>query len=134
MSRPTRAADAVPAPSVLVAEDEAPIAAVLLDLLADEGFAVRHARDGEQALAEIERDPPDVLVSNVRMPRVDGIELARRARERAVPIPVVLIGANGDGADVPGAIVVAKPVDRDRLLEVVRRTYRDRTPNQRVTA
>ena len=84
-------------PSVLVAEDEAPIAAVLVDHLAEAGFAVRHARDGAEALAEIERDPPDLVISNVKMPRVDGVELARRARERAVPIPVVLIGAYGDG-------------------------------------
>ena len=109
----------MPTPSVLVAEDEAQIAAMLLDLLAEEGFAVRHAWDGAEALAEIERDPPGLLISNVRMPRVDGVQLTRHAVARLPPIPVILMSAHFDGADVPGAVFVAKPFDLDHVVGLV---------------
>ena len=108
-------------PSILVAEDEPPIAAVLFALLEEEGYAVRHAWDGAVALAMIQQDPPDLLISNVRMPRVDGVQLTRHAFERVPPIPVILISAHFDGADVPGAVFVAKPFDLDHVVSLVGR-------------
>jgi DNA-binding NtrC family response regulator len=104
-----------------LAEDEQSIATVLLDMLAEEGFSVRHAWDGTVALAMIEHDPPDLLISNVKMPRVDGVQLMRHATKRIPPIPVILISAHFDGADVPGAVFVAKPFDLDHIVALVDR-------------
>ena len=111
----------MPTPSILVAEDEQPIADVLVALLGDEGYAVRHARDGAVALAMIERDPPDLLISNVAMPYVDGIQLARRVTDRLNPIPVVLVSAQVDAVDLPGVVFVAKPFDLDHIVALVGR-------------
>ena len=111
----------MPDPTVLVAEDEQPIADLLVELLKDEGFAVRHARDGAAALAMIEREPPVLVVSNVSMPRMDGMALARRIAERRERIPVILISAHREGVDLPGVVFVAKPFDLDHVVAVVRR-------------
>ncbi len=104
---------------VLIAEDEAPIADVMVGLFRDEGFAVRHAWDGAEAMAMIERDPPDVLVCDVKMPRTDGVQLARRAAARANPVPVVLTSAQISVLDIPGMVFVAKPFDVDVIVSLV---------------
>jgi CheY-like chemotaxis protein len=67
---------------VLLAEDDPDARELLADLVRMAGATVRAARDGEEALAEFDRARPDVLVSDLYMPRVDGFELVRRVRAR----------------------------------------------------
>ena len=75
-------------PTVLVVEDEPAIREVVVDLLQDEGYAVRQASDGLQAMDELEVDDVDLVLSDVRMPRLDGPSLARRLAGMAVPYPL----------------------------------------------
>ena len=86
--------------TVLVADDDPGIRAFVTDLLTGEGYVVRCAEDGAAALAEVVRAPPDVVLSDVRMPRLDGLALAARLRPLGVP-------------------VVPKPFDADALLAAV---------------
>jgi two-component system response regulator MprA len=106
-------------PTVLVVEDEPAIREVVADLLQDEGYAVRQASDGLQAIDELEIDDVDVVLSDVRMPRLDGPSLARRLRRRGHAVPVVLMSAVNVEVDLPGVRFLPKPFDRDHLLHVI---------------
>lgn len=106
-------------PSVLVVDDDPPILTLVAELLTDEGYRVRAVYDGLAALAEIERDPPDVVVSDVMMPRLDGIEFVRELRRHGHPMPVVLMSAVYDDVDLPGVRFVPKPFGLDYLLAAI---------------
>jgi len=83
---------------VLVVDDERTIREVLRRYLEREGFQVVEAEDGEAALAAAAADPPDLVVLDLMLPRVDGLEIARRLRlERRVPI--VMLTARGELED-----------------------------------
>ena len=106
--------------SVLVVDDDPPILSLVADLLTDEGYRVRAVYDGLTALAEIERDPPDVVVSDVMMPHLDGIELVRELRRHGHAVPVVLMSAVYDDVDLPGVRFVPKPFGVDYLLAAIK--------------
>jgi CheY-like chemotaxis protein len=106
-------------PTVLIVEDEPAIRAVVAALLEEEGYAVRRARDGLEALSIIESDPVDLILSDVVMPKLDGASLVRRLRQRGQFVPVVLMSAVYADVDLPGVPFVPKPFDADRLLEAV---------------
>ena len=106
-------------PTVLVVEDEPAVREVVADLLQDEGYAVRQASDGLQAIDELEVDDVDLVLSDVRMPRLDGPSLARRLPGRGRAVPVVPMSAVDVEVDLPGVRFLPKPFDRDHLLHVV---------------
>jgi CheY-like chemotaxis protein len=106
-------------PTVLVVEDEPAIREVVADLLQDEGYAVRQASDGLQAIDELEVDEVDLVLSDVRMPRLDGPSLARRLRRHGYAVPVVLMSAVDCEVDLPGVRFLPKPFDPDHLLHVI---------------
>ena len=106
-------------PTVLVVEDEQAVREVVADLLKDEGYTVRQASDGLQAIDEMEVDDVDLVLSDVRMPRLDGPSLARRLRRHGYAVPVVLMSAVDAEVDLPGVRFLPKPFDRDHLLHVI---------------
>jgi CheY-like chemotaxis protein len=106
-------------PTVLVVEDEPAIREVVADLLEGEGYAVRQAADGLEALDELEVDDVDLVLSDVRMPRLDGPALARRLRRHGSAVPVVLMSAVDVEVDLPGVGFLPKPFDRDHLLHAI---------------
>ncbi len=123
MNRPARDSRSTPEsmPTVLVVEDEPAVHEVVAELLhlQDEGYAVRQASDGLQAIDELQADNIDLVLSDVRMPRLDGPSLARRLRERGHAVPVVLMSAVDVEVDLPGVRFLPKPFDRDHLLHVI---------------
>jgi two-component system, OmpR family, response regulator MprA len=106
-------------PTVLVVEDEPAIREVVADLLQNEGYAVRQASDGLQAIDELEVEDVDLVLSDVRMPRLDGPSLAHRLRGHGHAVPVVLMSAVDCQVDLPGVRFLPKPFDCDYLLHVV---------------
>ena len=84
--------------TVLLVEDEEPLRRVLRDLLEREGFEVVEAADGVQALDEIDRSAPDVLVLDLNLPRLDGYGVLShlRARPSTARLPVIVLTAKGD--------------------------------------
>jgi two-component system chemotaxis sensor kinase CheA len=103
--RPAKAVPARPAPArtsldVVLAEDSLATREVLRVLLEQQGFRVRLAADGEEALQRIGERLPDVVVSDVNMPRRDGLSLARELRKRAASarLPIVLLTSQDDDA------------------------------------
>jgi DNA-binding response OmpR family regulator len=89
------------APLVLLAEDDEDVRALAELVLRREGFEVRAVSDGEAALAAAAERTPSVAVLDVSMPRLDGLETARRLRERAETrtVPIMLLTARVTDAD-----------------------------------
>ena len=106
----------------LVVDDEFAVREAIARLLAMQGYAVRKASDGLEALESLSKQPCDVVICDQRMPRCDGPELV--ARMRAVPalaaIPVVMaLDPFGPRPELVGVISVVKPVRVDALLSAV---------------
>ena len=109
-------------PLILIVDDEFVLRSVLADIFADAGYRVLSAGDGREALAMAERDPPDVVLSDVMMPILDGVSLVRHLRERGVGSAVVLMSAGYAKVDLPGVRFLRKPFDLDHILETVQRS------------
>ncbi len=84
--------------TVLVVEDEAPLAETLRFNLEDEGYRVRTAEDGLEGLSMAQALQPDLVLLDLMLPRMDGIEVLRRIRERS-QTPVLLLTARTSEAD-----------------------------------
>jgi DNA-binding NtrC family response regulator len=112
-------------PRILIVDDRAEARALVAGDLAEAGFQISEAGDGAEGWLRFRRDSPDVVVTDLRMPRSDGIELLGRIRSVS-NVPVLLLTAY---ADVPTAIAAIKggaqeylhfPDDLDRLVPRVR--------------
>ncbi|MCC6314251.1 MAG: response regulator [Thermomicrobiales bacterium] len=103
--------------TVLIVDDDRHIVGVLAALLEDEGYRVRRAYDGMSALQEAEVAPPDLVLSDVAMPKMNGLALAQRLRDRG--IPVVLLSAAIADPRLAGVPFVRKPFDLDQVLDTV---------------
>jgi two-component system phosphate regulon response regulator PhoB len=86
---------------ILVVEDEPDIAALVAYQLAHAGFGVRTASTGKEALRALEMDPPDLMVLDLLLPEVNGLDILRavRAKEETARLPVVVLTARGEEAD-----------------------------------
>ncbi len=109
---------------VLVVDDEVDIRQVLVYVLADEGYEVDEASDGETALELIERRHPDIIILDMKMPAMDGWAFARLYRERyGHRAPIIVLTAAQDaarrGTDISAESYVPKPFDLDVLVEQV---------------
>ena len=105
--------------TVLVVEDDLAVLDLLDDALGEEGYRVRRAEDGMEALEAVRQEPPDLVVADVHMPRLDGGQLVRRLREWNVP--VILLSGDPNWARTPGVAFVPKPFDLDHFLTIVAR-------------
>lgn len=110
---------------VLVIDDDAATRAAERAVLAEDGFRVIEARDGEEAIRAINTDPPAVIVLDIQMPGVDGPSFARKLRVALRHVPLVVLTAASDPkheADRCNAeAYLRKPFDAPELLKVVRR-------------
>ena len=107
---------------LLLAEDERMLAEILADTLSDRGFDVRLAGDGEQALALWRELKPDIVVSDVMMPKMDGFTLVKRMRAEGSRAPVLFLTARSatedvvKGFSVGGNDFLRKPFALDELI------------------
>jgi DNA-binding NtrC family response regulator len=106
--------------SVLVVDDDPAIAQILAEALDEEGYDVRRASNGQQALDEIELEPVDIVISDVVMPQVNGLALTQQLRDADIRTPVVLMSGMLRAIELPGVSFVSKPFDVDVVLDVVR--------------
>jgi len=110
---------------ILIVDDVADASAALAELLRDRGYLVETARDGFKALPKLKEFAPDLLLTDLRMPGMDGVSLVRRAREIDPDTVAVVMTAYGSvdtamEAMRHGAIdYVTKPIQVDALLRVI---------------
>ncbi|MGQ9370819.1 response regulator [Azospirillum sp. A39] len=115
---------------VLVAEDEPLAATAIEDVLARQGYRVTVARDGLEAVERQRTDPAAVVITDLRMPRMDGRALIRALRRANPGLPLVVMTGcpqpDPDGDDITGARwqpleLLCKPVSPQRILDALRR-------------
>jgi CheY-like chemotaxis protein len=113
---------AIEQPLVLVVDDEPNIVEFLRYALEDSGYRVATARDGVDALAQVKRERPNFVLTDLMMPRLDGWELCRRLRQdRSMDgVPLLAMSAVASrGVDVDAFL--PKPFEMDALLDALQR-------------
>jgi len=117
-------AGTVVGPTILLVEDDADCRESLAELFADDGYTVVTAKNGQEARAYLEKNPPPAcIVTDLWMPEVDGWTLAAEVADGRLPwAPIVVVTAAPAyfGHPVPSRQVLKKPVDPGRLLRLVR--------------
>ncbi len=122
---------------VLLVDDDPTILNSLGEALGDLGVAVETSTSAEGALGRLAEYEPDLILSDIRMPGLDGIELLQLVRERAPSIDVVLMTAYDDMPTVVRAMregafdFLVKPIEMHELEDVLRRALRDHTTRER---
>jgi two-component system, OmpR family, response regulator MprA len=120
-------------PRVLVVEDDEEIAQVLQRSLRLEGYEVRVAGDGETALDQSAAFNPDLVILDLGLPKLDGMEVARRLRS-ADDVPILMLTARDalearvEGLDAGADDYLVKPFERQELLARLRALLRRRPP------
>lgn len=122
--------------TVLVVDDEQVLAGAMGDYLGRHGYAVNIKWSGEEALKTIEAEPPDIVVLDYRLPRMDGLEVLRKIKDSRPEIEVIMLTAHGSVENAVEAMKLGafdylnKPVDLEELrlvvvkaLQTLRRTH-----------
>src|SRR5690349_15974114 len=116
-------------PTILVVDDEPQILRVMRVSLPARGYNIVTAADGEQALDEIHKQVPDLIVLDLAMPGMGGLEACRRIREFS-SVPIIVLSAKGSESDKIAALdmgaddYVTKPFNLDELLARIRAVLR----------
>src|SRR5512147_1991920 len=114
------------APRILIVDDDPGQRSLLTSFLQGQGFETVTVDSGERALETLRSGHFDMMISDVRMPGMTGLETLRRARKEHATLPVLLVTAFTDVRDAVAAMrdgavnYLAKPIDLDELLANVR--------------
>ena len=115
---------------VLVVEDERTLANLIKEGLEEENFSVDVAYDGEEGLFLAENEPYDAIILDIMLPKIDGIEILRRIRDRGVKTPVLMLTAKSSvedkvlGLDSGADDYLTKPFSFEELLARLRAVIR----------
>jgi two-component system response regulator AtoC len=126
--------------SVLVVDDEAAIRTLLKDLLGEEGYAVKLAKSGAEAIEQIAKDLPDLVMMDVQLPDQDGIGVLRQLKREHPELEVIVMTAFGGSSTAIKAMehgaydYVTKPFDIDDLLATLKRVFEHADMSSEVSA
>ena len=120
--------------SILVAEDNDDVAMLICNMLRDNGYSVTRAVDGQEALEMLRDELPDMLITDIAMPRMDGLGLMRsvRADDTMCCLPIVVVSARVedherlDGISAGAEVYLAKPFINEELLLIVNKLLEQR--------
>jgi two-component system response regulator CpxR len=124
--------------TILIADDDTELCELLREYLGQEGFEVRLAHDGEQALLESRRPGLDAMVLDIMMPRMSGIDVLRNLRKES-ELPVIMLTARGDdldriiGLELGADDYLAKPANPRELLARIRAILRRSNMHSTIT-
>ncbi|MFT4022984.1 MAG: sigma-54 dependent transcriptional regulator [Flavihumibacter sp.] len=112
--------------SILIIDDERAIRKTLGEILSYEGYKIEEASDGEEGLRKFKEKTYDVVLCDIKMPKLDGIEFLDRAREANADVPIIMISGHGTIETAVEAVkkgafdYISKPPDLNRLLITLR--------------
>ena len=112
--------------SILIIDDERAIRNVLKDILGNEGYKVDEAADGEEGLKKFMATTFDVVLCDIKMPKIDGLEFLQKATEANPDVPIIMISGHGNIETAVDAVkkgaydYISKPPDLNRLLITIR--------------
>src|SRR5215204_3761010 len=113
-------------PDILIIDDEKAIRKTLTEILSFEGYKIDEASDGEEGLKKFKEKNYDVVLCDIKMPKLDGIEFLQKAREANPDVPVIMISGHGTIETAVEAVkkgaydYISKPPDLNRLLITIR--------------
>jgi two-component system nitrogen regulation response regulator NtrX len=114
------------AQTILVIDDEKAIRKALIEILTFEGFKVDEAADGVEGLKKIQENNYDCILCDIKMPKMDGIEVLEKAKEEKPDVPFIVISGHGNIDTAVEAVkkgafdYISKPPDLNRLLITIR--------------
>ena len=125
-------------PQLLMIEDDARLAQMVSEYLTQSGFSVAHALDGAKGLAQMQQQAPDLVVLDLMLPDIDGLEVCRRIRSLPgglAKVPILMLTAKGDpmdriiGLEIGADDYLPKPFEPRELLARIRAVLRRRGDN-----
>ncbi|MEN9413784.1 MAG: hypothetical protein RLZ62_88, partial [Bacteroidota bacterium] len=111
---------------ILIVDDETPIRRTLRDILEFEGYEVDEAVDGLECVAKVQKEKYDVVITDIKMPKMDGIEALERLQILSPETPVIMVSGHGTIDTAVEAVkkgafdFISKPPDLNRMLITVR--------------
>ncbi len=111
---------------VLIIDDERAIRNVMKDILSTEGYKLEEAADGEEGLDKLKKFNPDVVLCDIKMPKIDGLEFLEKASDIKPDVPVIMVSGHGNIETAVEAVkkgafdYISKPPDLNRLLITLR--------------
>ncbi len=122
---------------VLIVEDESTLARLLKDAIGDYFFNVTLAKDGEDGIKKFKSVKPDIIITDIMMPKVDGLEMTIKIKELNDKVPIIVLSAFSDKEKLLKAIEVGitkyfiKPFDPDEVItflnELAQKLYKTRS-------
>lgn len=112
--------------TILIIDDEKAIRKTLSEILSFEGYKIEEAADGEEGLKKFKDKPFDVVLSDIKMPKIDGIDFLQKATEANPDVPIIMISGHGNIETAVEAVkkgaydFIQKPPDLNRLLITIR--------------
>ena len=125
---------------ILLVDDEPNVLALLSVALEDEGYRILEANNGEGALSQVEKEEPQVVLLDIRMPDIDGVEVLRQIRETDQATSVIMMTAHGAMETVVEAVklgaydYLTKPLDLKKVKVLIRRALEAQDLAQEVTS
>ncbi len=122
--------------TILVTDDQAGVRKLLYEVFSRDGFTVLTAADGQEALRVLQTEVPDLILLDVKMPGLGGLETLRQMRARDLDTCVILMTAYGETEVVAEAMKlgavkhIAKPFDLNQLRQTVKELVHDGKPCQ----
>lgn len=113
-------------PSILIIDDEKAIRKTLTEILSFEGYKIDEAVDGEEGLKKFKEKTYDVVLSDIKMPKIDGLDFLQKAIESNPDVPIIMISGHGNIETAVEAVkkgaydFIQKPPDLNRLLITIR--------------
>jgi CheY-like chemotaxis protein len=109
--------------TILVVDDDEPTRTIMAEILEEEGYVAEVAADGVEGLQAVEALAPDLVVTNITMPVMDGQALTEVLHEQETETPVVMVSASSKGEQIAeqsgAAAFVEKPFEIDELVDTV---------------
>jgi len=120
---------------ILIIEDEEPIRRVMVRILSEESasYEITEAEDGKKGLSKLEKNSFDLVLCDIKMPKMDGIEVLQAAKAKGIYVPFIMLTGHGNVGTAVEAMklgaydFIAKPPDLNRLLTAVRHAIENKT-------
>ena len=112
--------------NILLVEDDVALANALVKTLTHEGFVVNHLKHGQQAISVVKTEPTDIVILDLGLPDMDGLDVLRAIRQHTAQLPVLILTARSSiddkvsGLDLGADDYLAKPFEVDELLARLR--------------
>jgi len=111
---------------ILIVDDENDVVNIIKDFMSERGYAVVTASNGEDGLAKFDKEKPDIVISDIKMPKKDGFQFLKEMRETRKWVPVILISGLAEhsnvlkGYEFEADYYIPKPINLESLLNAVK--------------